>query len=156
MNLALCNSINFAWRVIPIGSPADQQGGIPAHQTQRETLEQVPCSLTLLLASVPGKGSCQHLDLPHCDPVEPSQSLQGKRDKGETLLATGFSSTLDFSVIGLLQGRSSIRCSPNHMTGGERAGHCHIKCSVFPIRPAGQEDIGWSSYSARQQVSALS
>ena len=54
IDMALFYSINFALRVITVRSPADQHGGIPPHQTQRETLEQVPCSLILLLASVPG------------------------------------------------------------------------------------------------------
>ena len=62
INYCLDNSINFPGRVVTIRTPADQHGSVPAHQSKRKPLEEVPGSLALLLAGVPGKGSSQHLE----------------------------------------------------------------------------------------------
>ena len=148
-------STSPACRVVAVRTPADQHGGIPAHQTKGEPLEEVFFSLPLLLTSVSGKCSSQHLDLGHCDLVQTPQGFHGKRDEGKTLLSAGFGSSLHFPGVGFLQRSSSVGCCPGHMAGGKGAGDRDIKGRIFAIGPARQEDVGRASFSARQQVSAF-
>ena len=79
--LYLDDSIDFSGRVVTIRTSADQHGSVPTHQSKRKPLEEVPGSLALLLASVSGKSSSQHLDLGHGDLVQSSQGFHGNGDE---------------------------------------------------------------------------
>ena len=76
----------------------------------------------LLLPSVSGKCSSQHLDLGHHYLVQPPQGFHGKGHESMALLPAGFSSSLHFSWVGFLQRSSSAGCCPGYVAGGKGAG----------------------------------
>ena len=110
-----------------------EKDGAPGHQ--------VGDCFSLLLPSVPGKGTPKLPDLLCCDRMPTTKRLCHHWDKSNSLLVALLSGASYLPVVGDVQGIAwcgGCTCPGSVLEG---VGHCHIKSSIPAACPVWNEDI---------------